>query len=258
MDPLFRPRTRTPVSIPDFLSAVGEALGGSASVEGLATLWAQYAIETGRGNSCWNFNLGNKRAVDGERYTELAAAWECGSHIPPGAREIPKPPGGECPAGELYYLPSNQRFAAYDTLLEGAAGYVALLSRPRYQGALMVALKGDAEGFARELKARGYFTADVGPYAAGLKSLKAEALRAAAAMPSLPPGTPPPAPNFDSRHAIDTSGFEPPLPKLSPNDDDPDAGGLGGVIQRIAEAIRSPQDLCNTLACTTAEDATSV
>ncbi len=253
MDPLFRPRTRTPVSIPDFFAAVGEALGGSVPLEGIATLWAQYAIETGRGSACWNLNLGNKRANDGEKYTELAAAWECGSHIPPGARQIEKPAGAECPAGQLYYLPTNQRFAAYDTLAEGAAGYIALLRRPRYKGALDVALTGDAERFAHELKARGYFTADVGPYAAGLKSLKAEALRAIAALPSLPPGTPPPPPDFESGHAVDTSGFVAPAPKLSEND--VDGSGFGEWLKDAVNALLDPQALCDTLVCTTVDDA---
>ena len=37
-----------------------------ATIDALAVLWAQYALETGRGKSCFNGNLGNIKRVDGD------------------------------------------------------------------------------------------------------------------------------------------------------------------------------------------------
>ena len=61
-------------------------------------------------------------------------------------------------------------FRAYRSLEEGAADYVRLL-RGRFGAAVARAEVGDIDGFARALKASGYYTADEAKYASALRGL---------------------------------------------------------------------------------------
>ena len=43
-------------------TALAKLFGKPAQHASVALLWAQFALETGRGKSCWNYNLGNRKA----------------------------------------------------------------------------------------------------------------------------------------------------------------------------------------------------
>lgn len=178
-------RTRTPWTTPDLLAAYAvawrEVLATEPPRAALAILWGQASLECGRGGAaCWNHNVGNVRASADEPHAILPGAYEFGPTVPPGATQIPTPPGAAQPPGTVCYLlpAAVQRFRAYPTLTEGCAGKLSLLLR-RWPAAVD-ALR-DAEGaeaataFVRAL--RGYFTGDGTQYASSVRSLAAECLR---------------------------------------------------------------------------------
>lgn len=180
------PRTRTPWTTPDLLAAYAvawrEVLATEPPRAALAILWGQASLECGRGGSaCWNHNVGNVRASENEPHALLPGAYEFGATLPPGATQIPPPPGAAVPPGRpvCYLLPAAvQRFRAYASLSEGCAGKLALLLR-RWPAAVD-ALR-DAEGAEAATTyvagLRGYFTGDAGQYASSVRSLAAECLR---------------------------------------------------------------------------------
>ena len=68
-------RQQTPVSIGDFSSAFYNSLRrlgyGSAGPAAAAIAWAHFALETGYGQYCWNYNLGNHRWYSASETPEL-------------------------------------------------------------------------------------------------------------------------------------------------------------------------------------------
>lgn len=65
------PRINTHPTKAEWLAATREVWeymheGVSPTTEQLAVMWGQFAEETGRGSSCWNWNVGNIRARRGE------------------------------------------------------------------------------------------------------------------------------------------------------------------------------------------------
>lgn len=199
-DELFRVRMRTTPTIGEWRAAIvgaAAALQLELSEPALAVLFAQWALETGHGHACWNWNLGNVRARAGQPYTLLGGAWECGRVVPVGATLIDPPAGAQCPAGQVAYLLPNatQKFAAFDSLDEGASTYLGFLLRPVYARAWEQVMRGDAVGFAHVLKQFGYYTADEGAYAHGLASISRDYFAAIAAMvPADPTPTRPETP----------------------------------------------------------------
>jgi hypothetical protein len=109
--------------------------------------------------SCYCFNLGNIKAVTGD--------------------------GRDWCVLQTFEFINGQRvdmadkFRAFATLADGAYDYLQFLSRDKYALPWSFVLLGDADKFARALKTKGYFTADVDEYAHGLRSLAAEYLREA-------------------------------------------------------------------------------
>ena len=178
-------RTRTPWTTRDLLAAYAtawrEVIVTEPSRAALAILWGQASLECGRnGASCWNHNVGNVRAGEVEPHFLLPGAYEFGPFVPPGATQIPTPPGAAQPPGTVcYLLPARaQRFRAYASLSEGCAGKLGLLLR-RWPAAVE-ALR-DATGPEAAVQyvqgLRGYFTGDATAYAASVRSLAAECLR---------------------------------------------------------------------------------
>lgn len=174
------PKAHTPLSIPQWQEAIrvaSQQLGLPLSWDALAVLWSQFAIETGRGKACWNWNLGNKRHTVEPTYFILPAAWECGTpgQLPAGA-QIVTGPGMTCEPGQVVYiLPGHaQKFAAFDVAVAGCIAYLQFLTRPSYAGPWGRVLAGDAFGFAQALKNKGYYTAPVSSYASGLASMVRE------------------------------------------------------------------------------------
>lgn len=158
----FVPRVRTKPTIKewsDALSTVWEEVvvtPAEPTLEMLAVLWAQFALETGRGASCFNNNLGNIKAQ---------AAWS----------------GDYCVLHTFEFvnrkrIEIDDNFRSFPTLIDGARDYLTFLSRPSYREPFACILQGDPLAFAKALKAKGYYTAAVADYARGLIALSAEFL----------------------------------------------------------------------------------
>ncbi|MCL2779618.1 MAG: hypothetical protein FWD73_16630 [Polyangiaceae bacterium] len=122
-------------------------------------VWAQYALETGRGKSCWCNNIGNVKHVagDGHDYCMLTGVWE----IIGGKKVVFNPPDPQT------------WFRAYPSLADGMREHLEFL-RKRYAAAWAEVERGDARAFVHALKTRGYFTGDEGVYTKNVVSLQAE------------------------------------------------------------------------------------
>lgn len=144
---------RTQLSAAEARSAIARAFeeqtGKPLSAAGQAILTAQWAHETAHGASMFNFNFGGIKGASPE-----------GLSVAQRTREG--------------YGNSERRivdgFRAYSSAEQGANDYVQLL-RSRYRGAIDAADAGDAEGFVRGLKEKGYFTGDPIAYARNISSL---------------------------------------------------------------------------------------
>ncbi len=149
---------RTPLSGSQAADAIGAAWaaeqGAPAAPATVAVLTAQWAHETGRGASMLNFNFGGIKGASPEGATVEARTREGWG---PSERTI------------------VDRFRAYESAEQGAADYLRLLSR-RYPEAVEAARQGDAAGFVRALKARGYFTGNEAAYTAAVARMTESAL----------------------------------------------------------------------------------
>lgn len=146
--------------------------------EALALCVSQWALETGWGKSCFNFNLGNLKAREGDgldhtfyptwEVLSRAAAHELAAKAEPRTR--PEDGGGpnavltsEDPAANtavVWFYPDHYmcRFRAFRSLDEGAEEYLKALFH-RYKRAWASLSTGNPSTFAEALKAYGYFTA---------------------------------------------------------------------------------------------------
>lgn len=176
-------RTQTPVSVIDFTQAMADSMQrlgyGTPTQAAVAVAWSHFALETGYGQYCWNYNLGNHRwygPTETPDYVVLAAAWECGDSVPDGATAAPEHDAG-CSGSQVAYYPnaSGQQFAAFPTLSAGMDAYLTFL-HDHYPESFAAMLAGDVAGFSHGLKQRGYYTADEGAYTAKLQSIYASAL----------------------------------------------------------------------------------
>jgi hypothetical protein len=130
----------------------------------LALLWAQVILETGRFNSCRNYNFGNIKKTfapdDGHSFT----MFKCNEVI----------------KGKLIWFepPHIQTvFRAYKSAQDGAEDYIKFVSKkPRYKEAWKAVLIGDPVLYCKELKKSGYFTADLNLYTKGVVRLTNEFL----------------------------------------------------------------------------------
>lgn len=138
--------------------AWNELYGVYPSLESLALLWAQWALETGRGKSIHCYNFGNIKRSGDEDY----CMYRC----------------NEILDGKLcwFYPPHKQTwFRAYSSSIDGAIDYINFLSqRTRYKKAWLAIQKGDPYLFGHELKMAGYYTADEVQYTKSIASLTKE------------------------------------------------------------------------------------
>jgi len=111
--------------------------------ETTAILTAQWAHETGNGQSMFNFNFGG---IKGTGPSGLSVAQRTREGF--GASETT----------------IVDRFRAYQNAEEGASDYIGLLRR-KYAGALDAAQGGDPRAFVQELHQGGYFTGSPSDYA---------------------------------------------------------------------------------------------
>lgn len=132
--------------------ALGAALeaSGVTNLRSVALLMGHWGLETARGNGMYNNNFGNIGASSGDSFRFE----DCGFATPPG--------------NPVY-------FAAYHDLSEGALALVSLLKRRYVEAwAELTSTNPDAYAYVAKLRARGYFTAPLEPYQAGVASLYRE------------------------------------------------------------------------------------
>lgn len=129
-------------------------IGERPSADTTAVLTAQWAHETARGASMFNYNFGG---IKGQGPSGLSVAQRTKEGFGASERQI------------------VDHFRAYGSADEGALDYVRLL-KARYPAAVEAARQGDPEGFVRALKARGYFTGDPQAYVRSVGSMSRQAL----------------------------------------------------------------------------------
>lgn len=155
---------RTSFSTQDYADAV-YAADPSLTREQAGVLWAQYAIETGRGKACWNSNIGNVKVTPaqvaaGVDYFMLQGTWE----IINGKRQVFEPPHVQT------------WFRHFQSLADAMVHHLSFLQR-RYAKAWQSVLSGDPEVFAHRLKELGYYTGPESVYASSMKYFHAEWMR---------------------------------------------------------------------------------
>jgi hypothetical protein len=186
------PARLTPFSFEDAAVAMRAALRhqlqAEPSRETLALALAKCALETGRWKSIWANNWGNVKA--GVKYEGLYCCFELNEVLrekgPDGKpRDVvvwfsPRGrldrKGGKVVAEPFEDPPGHPqtRMRAYLTREDGAIAYVSFVSGGRYADGWQLLLKGDAVGYVRAIKAKGYFTADEAKYRAGVVSMQRE------------------------------------------------------------------------------------
>lgn len=160
-----RPIVRTTFTLSDYAAAAREA-DPTLSREAVGVLWAQYALETGRGSACFGFNLANvkvtrSQAEAGVPFFMLPNTWE----IEHGRRVVYQPPH------------EQTWFRWFPSLAEAMRHHLSFLAA-RYGEAWAALLSGDPTAFALALKKRGYYTGSEATYAASLRHLLREFIAA--------------------------------------------------------------------------------
>jgi flagellar protein FlgJ len=144
---------RTPISASVAKDAIGRAYaeltGEALDGTGQSILTAQWAHETGHGASMYNYNFGG---IKGTGPSGLSVSQRTREGYGANERQI------------------VDQFRAYGSVDEGAKDYVRLLLN-RYGDAVHAAKQGDASGFVRGLKQKGYFTGDPAAYERSIKSI---------------------------------------------------------------------------------------
>ncbi len=154
-----RKRRPTPMSAQEATKTLALAFervtGEEATKEAVSVLWAQWALETGRGRWMVDYNYAGLkgRAPDGG-----SAPWSTWEETDDGPRRV------------------RSRFRAYESADHGAYDYVKLLSR-RYPRAFASARIGDAQTFIARLDKGGFFTERPEHYVRSVMSLAREFLR---------------------------------------------------------------------------------
>lgn len=150
-----RPTPMAPEAAADHLAEAWKAVTGeTANDRTLAVLWAQWALETGRGTAMLDNNFAGLKGRGPRGDSAVRWTWERSS-------------------GGVERL--RRRFRAYGSPLEGARDYVVVL-RDRFSEAFAAARAGDASNFARALARAGYHTADASEYERALRLLCREHL----------------------------------------------------------------------------------
>ena len=146
---------RTRITPDEASAAIREAFahvtGESPTAQTVALLTAQWAHETAHGALMYNYNFGGIKGTGPTGLTveqKTKEGW--------GRTE----------------RPITDHFRAYASAQDGANDYVKLLTQ-HYPEAISSAKRGDANGFVRGLKQRGYFTGDESVYAHSVANISA-------------------------------------------------------------------------------------
>lgn len=190
--PRFIPAAKTPATSQEVYDALRRVwvaqLGAEPKRHSLLVLLAQWALETGRGRSMWNWNLGNQKGRPGGKDGRSWTFFACNEILTASMADnlVGKASSRRDGKGadavvtkslangmrEVWFYPDNPAccFRAYDSLDAGAADYFELL-RKRFASAWPAVEAGDPAQFAKLLKAARYYTADEGHYTRGLVAL---------------------------------------------------------------------------------------
>jgi hypothetical protein len=131
--------------------------------ESLAILYAQIAVEIGRGKECYNWNLGNIKKTENHKY----CMFRC-SEIIDGY--------------EIFFDPPHPQthFNAYENFEDGIFSYLNFLSkRTRYEKAWQEVISGNPIKYSAALKVAGYYTASLKIYTNAIISLFNEFMKKA-------------------------------------------------------------------------------
>lgn len=159
-----RPVVRTTFTLDEYARAVLEA-DPSLSRSAVAVLWAQYALETGRGSACWGHNIGNvkvtRRQVEaGVPFFMLPGTWE----IIGGKRVVFEPP-------------HEQTWFRWFASLSEAMEHHLVFLRKKYAPAWDAILAGDPTATAAALKRGRYYTGPEHVYAGSMRDFVREFFR---------------------------------------------------------------------------------
>lgn len=186
-DPLERITKATKPEIREMVGMLQTAWP-ALSETGARVLTAQSMAETGDWRFCFNWNLGNVKALKGQKHMYLRGVWECytaaeakvevaksGGMGRLATAEECKKKGWACPGKVVvaFEPPHVQcRFRAYDTLAEGAQKWMEYhQNRAAKSAGYLPALNaGDIATVVSTLKAARYFTADEGHYRKGMEA----------------------------------------------------------------------------------------
>lgn len=118
----------------------------------IGVLYSQWALETGEGQSCWNFNLGNVKAADAANqtieYCALNGVWEIINSV-------------------KVIIPPDQPgawFRSFNTLEDGVAFHLDELKNHNFKSAWSAVESGNPAAFAHLLKLAHYYTAPEADY----------------------------------------------------------------------------------------------
>jgi hypothetical protein len=141
----------------------------------LCVLIAHWALETGWGDKCFNFNIGNfKAGPETEGFYTSFRCSELLKHSDGKEHEHWFLPEGECEPNygppralsQRFSVPPGHpqtRFQAFESAAKGFQAYLAKL-KAKWPSAWQAALAGSPDVFAHRLKLGNYYTADEGQY----------------------------------------------------------------------------------------------
>jgi hypothetical protein len=142
-----------------FISAWRYLIGSTPTKEQCCIVMAKFALETGFGKNCYNWNLGNIKKIYGDShkdgYVQLKGVWEVVN-------------------GKKVYYPKEapqSYFRNYFTLNDGMIGYLSLISgSKRYADAFKALVDGNPSKYSKELKKAGYYTGSEQQYTSAVVS----------------------------------------------------------------------------------------
>jgi hypothetical protein len=128
-------------------------------------IYAKFGLETGYGQSAYNYNFGNIKKFPNDSHTSgymfLKNVWE----IENGKKVVYQPPHPQC------------MFRSYDSIEDGLKGYLELISSKHYEKAWNALLTGNPTKYVTALKAANYFTGDLTTYINSVNSIYSGAMK---------------------------------------------------------------------------------
>lgn len=147
---------KTPITMADFARALirtMRAMNIEPTKAACGVFWSQYALETGAGGFCFNFNLFNHKVTAamtnaGVPFMMLANTWE----MVDGIKRVFQPPS------------PVTWFRAYASFEAAMSDHINSVRSGRYASSWPAVVAGDLDAYAIELHNHGYFTASVKSY----------------------------------------------------------------------------------------------